>query len=58
MELKAFLKSTEAIVVFGGIYLTVTQGWLWGIITAIAYAVLNVPNLYATVKGLFKKKDE
>ena len=53
MELSTFLKSTEAIVVLVGLFLTVTVGWFWGIITAAAYVLLNVPSLVATIKGWF-----
>jgi len=56
MELKTFLKSTEAIVVLAGLFLTVTYGWFWGIITAVAYVLLNVPSLVTTIKGWFTKK--
>lgn len=53
MELKNFLKTTEAIIVLGGLFLTVTFGGFWAFATAGAYVFINVPNLWNTVKGWF-----
>ena len=56
MELKTFFKSTEAIIVLTGLALTVIHGKFWAFATAIAYIVVNVPNIYTTIKGWFTKK--
>jgi hypothetical protein len=58
MELKTFLKTTEALVVLIGLFLTLTLGKFWAIATALAYVLLNVPNLWKTVKGWVSKEDE
>lgn len=50
MELKTFLKSTEAIIVFVGLFLTVTFGKFWALATAIAYLLINAPNLVSWIK--------
>ena len=55
MELKTFLKSTEAIIVLSGLFLTLTFGRAWAIATAAAYILVNVPNLRNWLKNLFKK---
>lgn len=58
MKLKTFLKSTEAIIVFGGLFLTVTMGRFWAYATAIAYLLVNVPSLWNWIKarlGINKK---
>lgn len=53
MELKDFLKSTEAIVVLLGLFLTVTLGDFWAYVTAITYTVLNVPKVWNWIKSKF-----
>lgn len=50
MELKTFLKSTEAIIVFVGLFLTLTYGRAWAIATAVAYLLINVPSLVTWIK--------
>lgn len=54
MELKTFLKSTEAIVVLVGLFLTLTLGKLFAILTAIVYVLLNVPDLWTWIKSKFQ----
>lgn len=39
---KQFFKSTEAIVVLGGLFLTVTFGKGWAIATALSYVGVNL----------------
>ena len=39
---KQFFKSTEAIVVLGGLFTTVTLGKGWAIATGIAYVAVNL----------------
>lgn len=48
--LKTFLKTTEALVVLGGLFLTVAFGKFWAILTAAAYVLLNVPNLIVWIR--------
>lgn len=55
MELKTFFKSTEAIIVFSGLALTVIHGRFWAIATAIAYFLVNVPNAVSWIKSKLKK---
>jgi len=50
LEFKDFYKSTEAIVVIGGLFLTVTLGKLFAYITAATYILLNVPKAWFWVK--------
>ena len=52
---KNFLKSTEAIVVFGGLFMTLSFGNFWAVATAVAYLLLNAPNLWAWIKDQFYK---
>lgn len=56
MDLKTFLKTTEAIVVLIGIFLTLSLGKFWAIATAVAYIFLNVPNLWNTVSQWINRK--
>ena len=51
MKLKELIKTTEAIVVFGGLFLTLTFGRAFAIATAVAYVVVNVPNIKNWIKG-------
>jgi hypothetical protein len=54
---KTFLKSTEALIVFGGLFLTLTLGKFWAIATAAAYLLVNAPNLWQWIKErTFKTK--
>lgn len=55
MDFKDFIKSTEAIVVFGGLFLTLTLGKFWAIATAIAYALLNINKPFAWLTRLLNK---
>lgn len=50
MEFKDFYKSTEAIVVIGGLFLTVTLGKLFAYITVATYILLNLPKAWLWVK--------
>jgi hypothetical protein len=45
-------------VVLKCLFLTLTLGKVWAIATALAYVLLNVPNLWKTVKGWVSKEDE
>jgi len=47
---KTFLKSTEALIVFGGLFLTLTLGKFFAIATAAAYLLVNAPNLWQWIK--------
>ena len=53
MELKDFLKTTEALVVLVGLFLTVTLGKVFALATGIVYIVLNVPKLWTWIKERF-----
>ena len=53
MDWKDFIKTTEAIIVLGGIFLTLTLGKLFAILTAGAYVFLNVPNAWTWLKSKF-----
>ena len=53
MEIKDFLKTTEAIVVLAGLFLTITLGKFWAIATAVTYVVLNVPKAWSKIKELY-----
>lgn len=54
MELKTFFKSTEAIIVLLGLFLTVTLGKFWAIATAVAYVFINLPQLWTWIKSKFQ----
>jgi hypothetical protein len=56
MELKDFLKTTEALVVLLGLFLAVVLGKFWAIATAIVYVLINVPKLWDKLKQLYKDK--
>jgi len=47
---KSFFKATETIVVLGGLFLTLTLGKFWAILTALTYILLNVPNAWNWIK--------
>lgn len=59
MTFKDLIKTTEGAVVLGGLALTVISPILspkvWALITGIVYVFINLPNLWATVKGFFNK---
>ena len=55
MELKNLIKTTEGAVVLIGLFLTVTGGKFWGIATAIAYILINVPTLLRKIKEVYLK---
>lgn len=54
MNFKDFFKTTEAIVVLGGLFLTVTVGKVFAVATAVAYVLLNVPKAWNWIKNKFK----
>ena len=56
MDFKDFIKSTEAIIVLGGLAATLLLGKFWIIPTAIAYIFVNVPNLYDKIMQWFQDK--
>ena len=51
MEFKDFYKSTETIVVLGGLFLTVVFGKFYAYATAIAYILLNLPKAWDALKN-------
>lgn len=51
--MKDFLKTTEAIVVLIGLFLTLTLGKFWAIATAVVYVMVNVPNAWKWLKSKF-----
>lgn len=51
MDWKDFIKTTEAIVVLGGVFLTLTLGKLFAVLTAGAYILLNVPKAWGWLKS-------
>lgn len=53
MNFKTFIKTTEAVIVLGGLFLTFVLGKFWIIPTAIAYTVANVPNIWNSIKNKF-----
>jgi hypothetical protein len=58
MTLKDLIKTTEGIVVLGGLSLTFIFGEMFAILTAAVYILLNVPNLWNKLKtwySSFKK---
>lgn len=56
-SIKTLLKTTEGIIVFGGLTLTVLSPILgpkaWALITAGAYLVVNVPGIWSKIKSWF-----
>ena len=54
MDFKDFFKTTEAIVVLLGLFLTVTLGKFWAIATGVVYVLLNVPKAWNWIKGKFQ----
>ena len=55
MEFKDFYKSTESILVLGGLFLTVSFGRFFAYATALAYVLLNLPKAWKFVKNLALK---
>jgi hypothetical protein len=51
MTFKEFIKTTEAIVVLFGLFLTVVSGRFWAITTAIVYVLINVPSAISWIKS-------
>lgn len=53
-SIKTLLKTTEGIVVFGGLTLVVLSPVLspevWAIITAVGYLLVNVPGIITVIK--------
>lgn len=58
MNFKTFLKTTETIVVFSGLALSLLLGKFWIIATAIAYTVVNIPNAWKSFISWLDKKSE
>ena len=54
MEFKDLLKTTEGLVVLGGLFATVVFGKLFAWITGIAYVALNVPKVLTWIKDKYK----
>ena len=54
MDFKDFIKTTEAIVVLGGLFLTVTLGKVFAIATAVVYVLINVPKAWNWIKSKFE----
>ena len=55
MEFKDFYKSTEALLVLGGLFLTVSFGRFFAYATALAYVLFNLPKAWGAVKNLALK---
>ena len=51
MTFKDFFKTTEALVVLGGLFLVTISGDFWVLPTAAAYVLLNVPSAWNWIKG-------
>ena len=51
MTFKDFFKTTEALVVLGGLFLVWLSGDFWIIPTAAAYTLLNVPKAWNWLKS-------
>jgi hypothetical protein len=56
MDFKDFFKTTEALVVLIGLFLTITLGKFWAIATAVVYVLLNVPKAWTWITSKFKRK--
>ena len=54
MDFKDFIKTTEALVVLIGLFLTLTLGKFWAIATAVTYVLLNVPKAWNWLKSKFE----
>lgn len=55
MEWKDFIKTTEALVVLIGLFLTLTLGKFWAIATAVVYVFINVPKFWNWIKSKFNR---
>ena len=53
MDWRDFIKTTEAMVVLVGLFLTVTLGKFWAIATGVTYIMLNVPKAWSWLKSKF-----
>lgn len=51
MDFKDLIKTTEGLVVLGGLFLTVVFGKFYAYATAIAYILLNLPKAWDAVKN-------
>lgn len=56
MDFKDFIKTTEATIVLGGLTAILLLGKFWVIPTAIAYTLVNVPNLYNKIMQWLQDK--
>ena len=56
MDFKDFIKTTEAIIVLGGLFAILLLGKFWILPTAIAYIFVNVPNLYTKIMQWIQDK--
>lgn len=54
MDFKDFFKTTEAMVVLGGLAATVLLGKLFAFITGGVYILLNVPKAWNWITSKFK----
>lgn len=57
MDFKDFIKTTEALVVLIGLFLTVVSGKFWAIATAIVYTLINVPKALNWIKDRFTREN-
>ncbi|NRA92177.1 MAG: hypothetical protein HRU26_05735 [Psychroserpens sp.] len=55
MTFKDFFKTTEALVVLTGLFLTVILGKFWAIVTGVTYVLLNVPSAWSWIMSKFQK---
>lgn len=53
MKFKDLIKTTEGLVVLGGLVATVVIGKLFAWLTAAAYIVINVPNILTWIKNKY-----
>lgn len=53
MDWKDFIKTTEAVVVLGGLTATLLLGKMFALLTGVAYILLNVPKAWLWIKSKF-----
>lgn len=58
MKFKDLIKTTEGLVVIGGLLATIIVGKLFAYITLPAYIVLNVPNIWTWIKSKYNSIKE
>ena len=53
--MKSLLKTTEGLIVFFGLFLTLSYGRFFAIATGVAYAAVNIPNFWKWIQETFNK---